>query len=85
MELRIHTDELQQAISEALAEALGDHFDLTRPLAVDEEKAAELLCLAAYQLADLRRRGLVHGVKAGRSYRYSKKALLDFLNKDDAG
>jgi hypothetical protein len=80
VKLEIDTAELREAVDRALAESLGDHFDPDRPLAIGEAKAAEMLCLAPHQLAELRRRGLVRAAKAGRGYRYSKKHLLDFLH-----
>jgi len=84
MEIRIDSAEIEAAVGRALADALGDHIDTTRPLAVDEATAAELLGLAPHQLRDLRRVGQIVGRKAGRSYRYSKKMLLDFLHSTEA-
>jgi len=83
MEIRFDTDEIQRVVDRFMAEAFGDHLDLTRPLAVSEAQAAELLGLAPHQLRDIRRRGMIHPVKAGRGYRYSKKTLLDFLQSGE--
>jgi helix-turn-helix protein len=80
VELRIHADELQQALDGAVADALGDHFDLDRPLAVDEPTAARLLGLATHQLRDLRLKGEIAPRRAGRGHLYSKRCLLEFLN-----
>ena len=83
MKLEIHKDELQEALNGAVADALSDHFDLDRPLAVDEGTAARLLSLARHQLRDIRLRGEIAPVKAGKSYLYSKRCLLEFLNKSN--
>ena len=82
MELHIRTHELQQALNEAVADSLGDHFDLDRPLAVDEATAARLLGLATHQLRDLRLKAEIHPRKAGKGYLYSKRCLLEFLNSN---
>ena len=82
MELRIHANELQDALDNAVADALGDHFDLDRPLAVNEATAARLLGVNTHQLRDLRLKGDVQPRKAGRSYLYSKACLLAFLNQN---
>lgn len=73
------------AIAVAVAAALGRQADagrhLDERLGYTEPEAASLLSVPPHVLRDCRLRGEISARKVGRCYIYSRRELVEFLNK----
>lgn len=47
------------------------------------EQAAEFLAVSAWTVREQARNGIIPGKKVGKEWRFSRKALLDFLSQTD--
>ncbi len=55
------------------------------PLLVDAREAARLLCICPRKLWQLSSDGKIPSVKIGRSVRYSRAALMDYIRRAEGG
>ena len=83
MRIELDREELKSVVSEVVGE-LSDRFSDDDRLAYTESEAAELLGVKKTVLRDERLKGRIVPGKCGRNYLYSKKMLLDFVERNGA-
>ncbi len=54
-------------------------------LLVDSREAARLLCLCERSVWTLTKAGKLRAIRVGRSVRYSRQTLLDYIRRAEAG
>ncbi len=70
---------VRAVVAEVLAQREADEATLSGKLALKEPEAAALLSIPRHVLGDMRRRGEVSAVRAGKCYLYARSELLRFL------
>ena len=81
--MKIHFDhaDLESLITKVLTE-LDDRFRDDDRLAFDEATAAKLISLKKHQLRDERLKGRICPGKSGRSWLYSRRMLLQYIEQN---
>lgn len=82
MRLDLDPDDLEPVVAAAVDAVLAKRHELGDRLGYPEQEAARLLGVKPYVLRDARYRGEIAGRKVGRSYVYSQRALLAWLESD---
>ena len=74
---------IRQVVHDVLDEIRNDESRFGDRIGFSESEAAGLLGVLPHVLADCRRRGEISARKVGKSYRYSRQTLIDFLETQE--
>ena len=84
MRLEIDHAELESIVAKVVAE-LNDQFGNDDRLAFDEAASAKLISVKKHVLRDARLKGLISPGKCGRSWLYSRRMLLAYIEQNMKG
>jgi hypothetical protein len=81
VQITLGRDELKSVVTEVLVEIQGRFVSDDR-LAFDEAEAARIISVKKYQLRDARLKGEITPGKIGRTWLYSRKMLIEHVEKN---
>ena len=73
---------IEATVRKTLEQIEDDRAKLNGRLAYSEPEAAALLGVRPHVLRDVRLRGEIQARKVGKGYRYSRQALIEFMEGD---
>jgi hypothetical protein len=81
VQLTLSPADLAPLVQAAVDAVIARRAELGDRLAYPEQEAARLLGIKPYVLRDARRRGEISGRRVGRSFVYTQRSLLAWLEK----